>query len=544
MFKADEYNKLMANCDWLGMADYLEANPTKDPTKQSIIRNQIRQLRKKSAIEDRLFGNDTNKRDLYRMYEGNISRSNKYGAQYLKEYDKIGESKKEQADQLMLSFNNIEDRDKFLNDVGVTIDNAGANGFEIHNGSKELEGWLFDKNIKTSTITFDKSNKNYTKIIQALQNYNSQHNRTNSSGGSKFGTLGAGVNMSQMVLKMFNPDEPRGIDIIGLKQGRVISKVNSLSDDTTWQRLRNMTSITKEGKKVYDDVLKQMYENSNVEQELTVSGFRGAKDSRIHDLWVNGKIDKQTYDEYRSRLYEQYDNLVASAELVNYENVFYSEGIKEGKTLREVDGETKGRLTEEIRTALAQNRLKYVTANRGGVVGTLFTISEKPKDENGESPDIGDAEGFRNEKTIFVPGFFRDKYEDELSNDTKNQAQREYTDCQRYGISYKSGRNFVISSIGNTGGFVSIKGGKKEWKDKEEILKMIDEDLVRENAIDAIRGQFVDENGNFTDKAKANQYAQAIAISEIEDLYSGQSEAYKKKKYMDLYADIKNKLGL
>lgn len=520
MFKADEYNKLMANCDWLGMADYLEANPTKDPTKQAIIRNQIRQLRKKSAIEDRLFGNDTNKRDLYRMYEGNISRSNKYGAQYLKEYDKIGASKKEYADQLQLSFKNIIDRDNFLKDVGITIEDAGANGFEIHNGSETVKRGFSEGIVRTSTITFDKNNKNYVKIIQALQNQN--QNQSKYDGNSPV----------------------HGVDIVGLKQGRVISKVNTMDDATTWARLRSMTSLTQEGKRLHDDVLKQMYENSNVEQELTVSGFRGAKDSRIHNLWVNGKIDKQTYDEYRSRLYEQYDNLVASAELVNYENVFYSEGIKEGKTLREVDGETKGRLTEEIRTALAQNRLKYVTANRGGVVGTLFTISEKPKDENGESPDIGDAEGFRNEKTIFVPCFFRDKYEDELSNDTKNQAQREYTDCQRYGISYKSGRNFVISSIGNTGGFVSIKGGKKEWKDKEEILKMIDEDLVRENAIDAIRGQFVDENGNFTDKAKANQYAQAIAISEIEDLYSGQSEAYKKKKYMDLYADIKNKLGL
>lgn len=505
-FDIEHYNKLMSTNNYLGMANYLEQHPVQDKNSQMLINQQIARLKEQDAIRRAILKNSTNDDALKFAFKesldsGIYDSSNNYFTTYKKHWDDLGNSENGKLATRLRVITGQDAFDNFLRSLNVE-----------QNQLKDLGISLGSNTDGRYIIEFNKNVPQYHKIANALSTMSYMEH-----------DVQAGFDYAYNV----------NSDLYGLdSKGNVIYK-----GDTSDDNISSMVSMYNDAKDVAQNLLEQATNHNYVTKSVNTP-FLGAADEKLFNLYASGRIDKQTYDEHKKIRQEHYDRLLAQVPFSQIE--VYSTGIDgdETETLRLMeDNIERGKLSDYIRVALSENRVTYSSANVGGVIGVMITVSAKPDNEGKIKGD------YNKSRQLFVPGLWQDKAEEDLAANTATRAARTFNVHQAFGHDYQHVRGDKIYNFTPNGATYQDRDGNIMEISNDDVIRIMDENHCYDMAVELINSDYRDENGNLIKPEEIKTRIKTIVSQEILELYGNRSESYQAARSVDLYTAIMKAIG-
>ncbi len=448
---------------------------------------------------------------------------------------------------------------QFLSNMGYSDDAVGQQAFNKLGIKQE--------NINGKTrITVSKDNPNIYKIMMALHNVDTNHLPGNGNKKIQEGVRGekrfklAGVDKNGKLIELQNGNQlysesqsaawgenhpiAKSIsEMFGVMDQDLINSSRSESDNyfvnpdfaytpTIPEVLGKVDRQKNNIRDQFGAIDDTIQKTKDIENELTakeqerlddlvmsttVSGSLGASMSQLEYDMDRGLIDAQSYNIYKTRLEEHYENLLSAADLTQY-NVYASSFDGDDSNVKtQLDTKNRELLNDVIGGAIGTKRIKFSAAIMGNMSGTEITILPKnDKDGNPTGKEI----------KIFVEDLFKGSVEESLNRDTKMRALKELNGMEYYGYRY------TIPALGDSeGGELGIdagaeqayllhKDGTKTWVDKSKAQDMINRAEILTDFIDAANQTFFDEDGNFKNNVNIESEVSNWANGAAQELYA------------------------
>ena len=541
MLNEEIYNKFIADGDYAGAANYLSRGHFKDPNKQRIVNETIKQLRsegrkiqgmmERADVDQKAafsfinsIDNNTNLPGLNngKDADGNyIEASNKYSKYYSDAKRNLASTNEHEAESISVKFG------------GKTDKRYGFLGIDFLAKDKEYKTDAFTEMLHRAGITKKslinsgakitvKDGQYYLNISKRNTLFNRVYNallKTKSDDGLyRFQVAGIDAkgnliknNESRLMLSAKDRGEAiqKGIDISPYKTSDIEKGDGYYYNPSDSKMFRNFTAPSE----VVNDAnnkIKSITSTNEKEGTSTVSSmtlnFNSARAKDISDYLNSGRINSSQ----ASALIKENNNAVLNAimnsDLTQYEVYATDHEDDSGNTTRSKIDDTKtraeiqDRIRAEIRDGKFDVNTQVALGIQGDQTGYVITLPAK-HDKDGE------VEGTT--ESIFIPNFLNGEAEKVFNRNTKTRAIKELASMEmyNYGVDIPQDGKLNVYNNPDTGAAVyqmEYSDGSTVQISKDEALRNINKMLIIEDGIDNANSLFYDEDGNIRKSIKQN----------------------------------------
>ena len=541
MLSKDIYSKFIADGDYAGAANYLSRGHFKDPNKQRIVNETIKQLRSEGRkIQGMMERADVDQKAAFSFInsidnnynlpglnngkdaDGNyIGATNQYSKAYSDAKKNLASTNKHEAESISVKFG------------GKTDKRYGFLGIDFLAKDKEYKTDAFTEMLHRAGITKKslinsgakitvKDGQYYLNISKRNNLFNRVYNallKTKSDDGLyRFQVAGIDAkgnliknNESRLMLSAKDRGEAiqKGIDISPYKTSDIEKGDGYYYNPSDSKMFRNFTAPSE----VVNDAnnkIKSITSTNEKEGTSTVSSmtlnFNSARAKDISDYLNSGRINSSQ----ASALIKENNNAVLNAimnsDLTQYEVYATDHEDDSGNTTRSKIDDTKtraeiqDRIRAEIRDGKFDVNTQVALGIQGDQTGYVITLPAK-HDKDGE------VEGTT--ESIFIPNFLNGEAEKVFNRNTKTRAIKELASMEmyNYGVDIPQDGKLNVYNNPDTGAAVyqmEYSDGSTVQISKDEALRNINKMLIIEDGIDNANSLFYNEDGNIRKGIKQN----------------------------------------
>ena len=541
MLNEEIYNKFIADGDYAGAANYLSRGHFKDPNKQRIVNETIKQLRSEGRkIQGMMERADVDQKAAFSFInsidnnynlpglnngkdaDGNyIGATNQYSKAYSDAKRNLASTNEHEAESISVKFG------------GKTDKRYGFLGIDFLAKDKEYKTDAFTEMLHRAGITKKslinsgakitvKDGQYYLNISKRNNLFNRVYNallKTKSDDGLyRFQVAGIDAkgnliknNESRLMLSAKDRGEAiqKGIDIYPYKISDIEKGDGYYYNPSDSKMFRNFTAPSE----IVNDAnnkIKSITSTNEKEGTSTVSSmtlnFNSARAKDISDYLNSGRINSSQ----ASALIKENNNAVLNAimnsDLTQYEVYATDHEDDSGNTTRSKIDDTKtraeiqDRIRAEIRDGKFDVNTQVALGIQGDQTGYVITLPAK-HDKDGE------VEGTT--ESIFIPNFLNGEAEKVFNRNTKTRAIKELASMEmyNYGVDIPQDGKLNVYNNPDTGAAVyqmEYSDGSTVQISKDEALRNINKMLIIEDGIDNANSLFYDEDGNIRKGIKQN----------------------------------------
>ena len=541
MLSKDIYSKFIADGDYAGAANYLSRGHFKDPNKQRIVNETIKQLRsegrkiqgmmERADVDQKAafsfinsIDNNTNLPGLNngKDADGNyIEASNKYSKYYSDAKRNLASTNEHEAESISVKFG------------GKTDKRYGFLGIDFLAKDKEYKTDAFTEMLHRAGITKKslinsgakitvKDGQYYLNISKRNTLFNRVYNallKTKSDDGLyRFQVAGIDAkgnliknNESRLMLSAKDRGEAiqKGIDISPYKTSDIEKGDGYYYNPSDSKMFRNFTAPSE----VVNDAnnkIKSITSTNEKEGTSTVSSmtlnFNSARAKDISDYLNAGRINSSQASALIKENNNAILNAIMNSDLTQYEVYATDHEDDSGNTTRSKIDDTKtraeiqDRIRAEIRDGKFDVNTQVALGIQGDQTGYVITLPAK-HDKDGE------VEGTT--ESIFIPNFLNGEAEKVFNRNTKTRAIKELASMEmyNYGVDIPQDGKLNVYNNPDTGAAVyqmEYSDGSTVQIGKDEALRNINKMLIIEDGIDNANSLFYDEDGNIRKGIKQN----------------------------------------
>ena len=541
MLNEEIYNKFIADGDYAGAANYLSRGHFKDPNKQRIVNETIKQLRsegrkiqgmmERADVDQKAafsfinsIDNNTNLPGLNngKDADGNyIEASNKYSKYYSDAKRNLASTNEHEAESISVKFG------------GKTDKRYGFLGIDFLAKDKEYKTDAFTEMLHRAGITKKsliksgakitvKDGQYYLNISKRNNLFNRVYNallKTKSDDGLyRFQVAGIDAkgnliknNESRLMLSAKDRGEAiqKGIDISPYKTSDIEKGDGYYYNPSDSKMFRNFTAPSE----VVNDAnnkIKSITSTNEKEGTSTVSSmtlnFNSARAKDISDYLNAGRINSSQASALINENNNAILNAIMNSDLTQYEVYATDREDDSGNTTRSKIDDTKtraeiqDRIRAEIRDGKFDVNTQVALGIQGDQTGYVITLPAK-HDKDGE------VEGTT--ESIFIPNFLNGEAEKVFNRNTKTRAIKELASMEmyNYGVDIPQDGKLNVYNNPDTGTAVyqmEYSDGSTVQIGKDEALRNINKMLIIEDGIDNANSLFYDEDGNIRKGIKQN----------------------------------------
>lgn len=568
MLNEEIYNKFIADGDYAGAANYLSRGHFKDPNKQRIVNETIKQLRSEGRkIQGMMERADVDQKAAFSFInsidnnsnlpglnngkdaDGNyIEASNKYSKYYSDAKRNLASTNEHEAESISVKFG------------GKTDKRYGFLGIDFLAKDKEYKTDAFTEMLHRAGITKKslinsgakitvKDGQYYLNISKRNTLFNRVYNallKTKSDDGLyRFQVAGIDAkgnliknNESRLMLSAKDRGEAiqKGIDISPYKTSDIEKGDGYYYNPSDSKMFRNFTAPS-EVVKDANDKIKSITSTNEKERTSTVSSmtlnFNSARAKDISDYLNAGRINSSQASALIKENNNAILNGIMNSDLTQYEVYATDHEDDSGNTTRSKIDDTKtraeiqDRIRAEIRDGKFDVNTQVALAIQGDQTGYVITLPAK-HDKDGEIKGTTES--------IFIPNFLNGEAEKVFNRNTKTRAIKELASMEmyNYGVDIPQDGKLNVYNNPDTGAAVyqmEYSDGSTVQISKDEALRNINKMLIIEDGIDNANSLFYDEDGNIRKGIKQNGKINANfhndLVKKIDDyVTSAMSELY------------------
>lgn len=541
MLNEEIYNKFIADGDYAGAANYLSRGHFKDPNKQRIVNETIKQLRSEGRkIQGMMERADVDQKAAFSFInsidnnsnlpglnngkdaDGNyIEASNKYSKYYSDAKRNLASTNEHEAESISVKFG------------GKTDKRYGFLGIDFLAKDKEYKTDAFTEMLHRAGITKKslinsgakitvKDGQYYLNISKRNTLFNRVYNallKTKSDDGLyRFQVAGIDAkgnliknNESRLMLSAKDRGEAiqKGIDISPYKTSDIERGDGYYYNPSDSKMFRNFTAPS-EVVNDANDKIKSITSTNEKEGTSTVSSmtlnFNSARAKDISDYLNAGRINSSQASALIKENNNAILNGIMNSDLTQYEVYATDHEDDSGNTTRSKIDDTKtraeiqDRIRAEIRDGKFDVNTQVALAIQGDQTGYVITLPAK-HDKDGE------VEGTT--ESIFIPNFLNGEAEKVFNRNTKTRAIKELASMEmyNYGVDIPQDGKLNVYNNPDTGAAVyqmEYSDGSTVQISKDEALRNINKMLIIEDGIDNANSLFYDEDGNIRKGIKQN----------------------------------------
>ena len=541
MLNEEIYNKFIADGDYAGAANYLSRGHFKDPNKQRIVNETIKQLRSEGRkIQGMMERADVDQKAAFSFINSIDSNSNLPGLNNGKDADGnyIGATNQyskaySDAKRNLASTNEHEAESISVKFGGKTDKRYGFLGIDFLAKDKEYKTDAFTEMLHRAGITKKslinsgakitiKDGQYYLNISKRNNLFNRVYNallKTKSDDGLyRFQVAGIDAkgnliknNESRLMLSAKDRGEAiqKGIDISPYKTSDIEKGDGYYYNPSDSKMFRNFTAPSE----VVNDAnnkIKSITSTNEKEGISTVSSmtlnFNSARAKDISDYLNAGRINSSQASALIKENNNAILNAIMNSDLTQYEVYATDREDDSGNTTRSKIDDTKtraeiqDRIRAEIRDGKFDVNTQVALGIQGDQTGYVITLPAK-HDKDGE------VEGTT--ESIFIPNFLNGEAEKVFNRNTKTRAIKELASMEmyNYGVDIPQDGKLNVYNNPDTGTAVyqmEYSDGSTVQIGKDEALRNINKMLIIEDGIDNANSLFYDEDGNIRKGIKQN----------------------------------------
>ena len=541
MLSKDIYSKFIADGDYAGAANYLSRGHFKDPNKQRIVNETIKQLRSEGRkIQGMMERADVDQKAAFSFINSIDSNSNLPGLNNGKDADGnyIGATNQyskaySDAKRNLASTNEHEAESISVKFGGKTDKRYGFLGIDFLAKDKEYKTDAFTEMLHRAGITKKslinsgakitvKDGQYYLNISKRNNLFNRVYNallKTKSDDGLyRFQVAGIDAkgnliknNESRLMLSAKDRGEAiqKGIDISPYKTSDIEKGDGYYYNPSDSKMFRNFTAPSE----VVNDAnnkIKSITSTNEKEGTSTVSSmtlnFNSARAKDISDYLNAGRINSSQASALINENNNAILNAIMNSDLTQYEVYATDHEDDNGNTTRSKIDDTKtraeiqDRIRAEIRDGKFDVNTQVALGIQGDQTGYVITLPAK-HDKDGE------VEGTT--ESIFIPNFLNGEAEKVFNRNTKTRAIKELASMEmyNYGVDIPQDGKLNVYNNPDTGTAVyqmEYSDGSTVQINKDEALRNINKMLIIEDGIDNANSLFYDEDGNIRKGIKQN----------------------------------------
>lgn len=535
------YNKFIADGDYAGAANYLSRGHFKDPNKQRIVNETIKQLRSEGRkIQGMMERADVDQKAAFSFInsidnnsnlpglnngkdaDGNyIEASNKYSKYYSDAKRNLASTNEHEAESVSVKFG------------GKTDKRYGFLGIDFLAKDKEYKTDAFTEMLHRAGISKQslissgakitvKDGQYYLNISKRNNLFNRVYNallKTKSDDGLyRFQVAGIDAkgnliknNESRLMLSAKDRGEAmqKGIDISPYKTSDIERGDGYYYNPSDSKMFRNFTAPS-EIVNDANDKIKSITSVDKKEGTSTVSSmtlnFNSARAKDISDYVNAGRINSSQASALINENNKAILNAIMNSDLTQYEVYATDHEDDSGNTTRSKidDTKTRAEIQDRIRAEIRDGKFdvnnQVALAIQGDQTGYVITLPPK-HDKDGE------VEGTT--ESIFIPNFLNGEAEKLFNRNTKTRAIRELASMEmyNYGVDIPQDGKLNVYNNPDTGAAVyqmEYSDGSTRQIGKDEALRNINKMLIIEDGIDNANSLFYDEDGNIRKGIKQN----------------------------------------
>lgn len=541
MLNEEIYNKFIADGDYAGAANYLSRGHFKDPNKQRIVNETIKQLRSEGRkIQGMMERADVDQKAAFSFINSIDNNSNLPGLNNGKDADGnyIGATNQyskaySDAKRNLASTNEHEAESISVKFGGKTDKRYGFLGIDFLAKDKEYKTDAFTEMLHRAGITKKslinsgakitvKDGQYYLNISKRNTLFNRVYNallKTKSDDGLyRFQVAGIDAkgnliknNESRLMLSAKDRGEAiqKGIDISPYKTSDIEKGDGYYYNPSDSKMFRNFTAPF-EVVNDANDKIKSITSTNEKEGTSTVSSitlnFNSARAKDISDYLNAGRINSSQASALINENNNAILNGIMNSDLTQYEVYATDHEDDSGNTTRSKIDDTKtraeiqDRIRAEIRDGKFDVNTQVALAIQGDQTGYVITLPAK-HDKDGE------VEGTT--ESIFIPNFLNGEAEKVFNRNTKTRAIKELASMEmyNYGVDIPQDGKLNVYNNPDTGAAVyqmEYSDGSTVQISKDEALRNINKMLIIEDGIDNANSLFYDEDGNIRKGIKQN----------------------------------------
>ena len=541
MLNEEIYNKFIADGDYAGAANYLSRGHFKDPNKQRIVNETIKQLRSEGRkIQGMMERADVDQKAAFSFInsidnnynlpglnngkdaDGNyIGATNQYSKAYSDAKRNLASTNEHEAESISVKFG------------GKTDKRYGFLGIDFLAKDKEYKTDAFTEMLHRAGITKKslinsgakitvKDGQYYLNISKRNTLFNRVYNallKTKSDDGLyRFQVAGIDAkgnliknNESRLMLSAKDRGEAiqKGIDISPYKTSDIEKGDGYYYNPSDSKMFRNFTAPSE----VVNDAnnkIKSITSTNEKEGTSTVSSmtlnFNSARAKDISDYLNAGRINSSQASALINENNNAILNAIMNSDLTQYEVYATDHEDDSGNTTRSKIDDTKtraeiqDRIRAEIRDGKFDVNTQVALGIQGDQTGYVITLPAK-HDKDGE------VEGTT--ESIFIPNFLNGEAEKVFNRNTKTRAIKELASMEmyNYGVDIPQDGKLNVYNNPDTGAAVyqmEYSDGSTVQISKDEALRNINKMLIIEDGIDNANSLFYDEDGNIRKGIKQN----------------------------------------
>lgn len=541
MLSKDIYSKFIADGDYAGAANYLSRGHFKDPNKQRIVNETIKQLRSEGRkIQGMMERADVDQKAAFSFINSIDSNSNLPGLNNGKDADGnyIGATNQyskaySDAKRNLASTNKHEAESISVKFGGKTDKRYGFLGIDFLAKDKEYKTDAFTEMLHRAGITKKslinsgakitvKDGQYYLNISKRNNLFNRVYNallKTKSDDGLyRFQVAGIDAkgnliknNESRLMLSAKDRGEAiqKGIDISPYKTSDIEKGDGYYYNPSDSKMFRNFTAPSE----VVNDAnnkIKSITSTNEKEGTSTVSSmtlnFNSARAKDISDYLNAGRINSSQASALINENNNAVLNAIMNSDLTQYEVYATDHEDDSGNTTRSKIDDTKtraeiqDRIRAEIRDGKFDVNTQVALGIQGDQTGYVITLPAK-HDKDGE------VEGTT--ESIFIPNFLNGEAEKVFNRNTKTRAIKELASMEmyNYGVDIPQDGKLNVYNNPDTGAAVyqmEYSDGSTVQISKDEALRNINKMLIIEDGIDNANSLFYNEDGNIRKGIKQN----------------------------------------
>ena len=541
MLSKDIYSKFIADGDYAGAANYLSRGHFKDPNKQRIVNETIKQLRSEGRkIQGMMERADVDQKAAFSFInsidnnynlpglnngkdaDGNyIGATNQYSKAYSDAKRNLASTNEHEAESISVKFG------------GKTDKRYGFLGIDFLAKDKEYKTDAFTEMLHRAGITKKslinsgakitvKDGQYYLNISKRNNLFNRVYNallKTKSDDGLyRFQVAGIDAkgnliknNESRLMLSAKDRGEAiqKGIDISPYKTSDIEKGDGYYYNPSDSKMFRNFTAPSE----VVNDAnnkIKSITSTNEKEGTSTVSSmtlnFNSARAKDISDYLNAGRINSSQASALIKENNNAILNAIMNSDLTQYEVYAIDHEDDSGNTTRSKidDTKTRAEIQDRIRAEIREGKFDVNTQVALGIQGdqTGYVITLPAKHDKD-----GEVEGTT--ESIFIPNFLNGEAEKVFNRNTKTRAIKELASMEmyNYGVDIPQDGKLNVYNNPDTGSAVyqmEYSDGSTVQISKDEALRNINKMLIVEDGIDNANSLFYDEDGNIRKGIKQN----------------------------------------
>lgn len=541
MLNEEIYNKFIADGDYAGAANYLSRGHFKDPNKQRIVNETIKQLRSEGRkIQGMMERADVDQKAAFSFINSIDNNSNLPGLNNGKDADGnyIGATNQyskaySDAKRNLASTNEHEAESISVKFGGKTDKRYGFLGIDFLAKDKEYKTDAFTEMLHRAGITKKslinsgakitvKDGQYYLNISKRNNLFNRVYNallKTKSDDGLyRFQVAGIDAkgnliknNESRLMLSAKDRGEAiqKGIDISPYKTSDIEKGDGYYYNPSDSKMFRNFTApyevVNDANNKVKSITSVNEKEVTSTVSSMTLN-FNSARAKDISDYLNAGRINSNQASALINENNKAILNSIMNSDLTQYEVYATDHEDDSGNTTRSKIDDTKkraeiqDRIRAEIRDGKFDVNNQVALAIQGDQTGYVITLPAK-HDKDGE------VEGTT--ESIFIPNFLNGEAEKVFNRNTKTRAIKELASMEmyNYGVDIPQDGKLNVYNNPDTGAAVyqmEYSDGSTRNIGKDEALRNINKMLIVEDGIDNANSLFYDEDGNIRKGIKQN----------------------------------------